>query len=274
MNSKGENKFLVLLNNEISRSVKFMIPGFILFFIAHILIAVRGINYFNKDVKEFIREGKSLSGYVSANGRISINKVFENDLILFLICFGVALILVYAIAIWLREWYGNNKTIYTLLVLPISKHKIILSKFCAIFLLGTTFIATQIATLFVDNIMFKAFLNKEVIQKSNPIKAFLNGSRMRIFPKNLIEMSIYILIIIAIVMFIFNGVLIERSFKFKGIILDIILCAVIIAVYIMPRTKMHFFLDEYLLYIILISIIIVLFNYFSAYYLLRKKINI
>lgn len=75
-------------------------------------------------------------------------------------------------------------------------------------------------------------------------------------------------------MFIFNGVLIERSFRFKGIILDIILCAAIIALYIIPGTKMDFFLDEYLLYMVLISIIIALFNYFSAYYLLRKKVNI
>ncbi|AWZ48797.1 hypothetical protein C3495_08245 [Clostridiaceae bacterium 14S0207] len=271
-----ENKFWYLLNHEIYKSLKIVIPFFILSFLGHLLIVKDRITNIKGIIEAFLSEGNTIGAFISEQGKISLfNVITEDDLLKMFICLGLLVIFLYAIIIWLGEWIGNNKTIYTLLMLPISRHKIILSKFSAIFLLGSTYLSLHIGTLFIDNIILKNLIPKEVFFSMNPIKAFLERNyRCNIFPYNLVDFNMYILIIIAIVFLIFSCVLLERSFRWKGLILGIVLFGSSILLYGLVPEKFYFFTDETAIYYISLSLILISGNYKLNYYLLCNKVNV
>ncbi|GAA0789040.1 ABC-2 transporter permease [Hathewaya limosa] len=276
MEKNKENKFWYLLNHEIYKSLKIVIPFFILSFLGHLLIIKDGITNINSEIKMFLDEGKTIKTFLADRGGISLFEIVsKDDRLKMFICLGILVIFLYAIIIWLREWIGNNKTIYTLLTLPISRHKIILSKFSTIFLLGSTYLSLHIGTLFIDNIILKNSISKEVFYDMSPIKAITQRCyQSDIFPYNITDFNVYILIIITIVFLIFSCVLLERSFRWKGLILGIVSLVGISLLYVLVPEKLYFFTNETAIYYIFLSLILIICNYKLNYYLLCNKVHV
>lgn len=276
MNSKRENKFIYLLNNEVSRSMKLFISFLILFLVGHVGLFVRRIFQVNTILTEHITKGGTLQSYIAENGKYSFKIILDSvaSQILMIICFGILVIFLYAIIIWLREWFGNNKTVYTLMSLSVSRHSIVLSKFTAILIMGSTFISTHILALFIDNLFVKTLLSSEVIENVDVIKSFFTSRICEIFPNNLLMFMFMFSIIICAILIIFNCVMLERSFRWKGIVLGLINVGVTMFLYAKVPLIANLFVKETVLYYSLLSIVLIILNYYSTYYLLENKAHV
>lgn len=276
MNSTRKNKFIYLLNNEVSKSVKIFISFLILFLLGHIGLFTRVIISINSNIKEYISTGKTLESYVVQNGKCSMSMILDNvgPQIFMVICFGILVIFLYAIIIWLREWFGNNKTVYTLMSLPVSRHSIILSKLICILIMGSTFIATHIIALFIDNFILNTFMASGVIQKEDVLKSFFHSPICEIFPNNLPMFIFMFSIIMCAVLIIFNCVMLERSFRWKGIVLGIINIIITVFLYVKVPSMANLFIKETVIYYSLLSIVLILLNYYATSYLLENKVHV
>lgn len=276
MNSKGENKFIYLLNNEVSKSMKLFISFLILFLVGHVGLFVRRILQVNKLITDHVTNGGTLQSYIAQNGKYSFKIILDSvaSQMLMIICFGILIIFLYAIIIWLREWFGNNKTVYTLMSLPVSRHSIVLAKFTSILIIGSTFISTHILALFIDNLFVKTLMAPEIVEKVDVLKSFFSSNMCEIFPNNIPMFIFMFSIIICAVLIIFNCVMLERSFRWKGIVLGIINIGVTIFLYAMVPSMANLFIKEIALYYSLLSIVLIILNYYSTYYLLENKAHV
>lgn len=276
MNSTRKNKFIYLLNNEVSKSVKIFIAFLILFLLGHIGLFTWVIISINGHIKEYISTGKTLESYVAQNGKCSFSMILDNvgKQIFMVICFGILVIFLYAIIIWIREWFGNNKTVYTLMSLPVSRHSIILSKLICILIMGSTFISTHIMALFIDNFILNTFMASGVIQKEDVLTSFFHNSICEIFPNNLPMFIFMFSIIMCAVLIIFNCVMLERSFRWKGIVLGIINIIVTVFLYVKVPSMANLFIKETVIYYSLLSIVLILLNYYATSYLLENKVHV
>lgn len=276
MNSTRENKFIYLLNNEVSKNLKIFISFLVLFLLGHIGLFTWVIISINGHIKGHISTGKTLESYIAQNGKCSFSTILDNvgPQILMVICFGILIIFLYAIIIWLREWFGNNKTVYTLMSLPVSRHSIILSKFICILIMGATFISTHILALFVDDFILSNFMASEIIEKENVLQSFFHSPICELFPNNLPMFIFMFSIIICAILIIFNCAMLERSFRWKGIILGIINIIITVFLYAKVPSMANLFIKEMVLYYSLLSIVIIILNYYSIYYLLENKVHV
>ena len=68
---------------------------------------------------------------------------------------GIVLVILYAIQIWYRDWFGESKYIYRLLLLPGSRAKIFFAKFTSLALVIISFIGLQWAVIQLSYVIFK-----------------------------------------------------------------------------------------------------------------------
>src|SRR3712207_2884828 len=98
MEKNKENKFWYLLNHEIYKSLKIVIPFFILSFLGHLLIVKDRITNIKGIIEAFLSEGNTIGAFISEKGRISLfNVITEDDLLKMFICLGLLVIFLYAI---------------------------------------------------------------------------------------------------------------------------------------------------------------------------------
>ena len=180
--------------------------------------------------------------------------------------------LIYCIVIWYRDFVGKNKTAYTLFMLPNNKFSIYISKAMTIVVMIYGVIMTQILSWIIDANIIKMLCNIDMYQ----IKyAVLNSARPRhlIQPYLLDFIMIDVVGVILAVLVIFTAVMIQRSFKIKGMVLGII--------YTLASMLIYWFIIRYAHYsdkiLVLHSIYyIALFTISTtlSYYLINKKIHL
>lgn len=273
---KNKNKFIYLFVNEISRSFKIIVAMLSVFFAGHIGLVLKQIYSQKRYIKEYIADGQTIATYIAEHGEITFTNTLNQitQLLIMWMFFGILVILVYSIIIWTREWYGSNKTIYTLMTIPVSRHSIILSKFLTVLLIGTTYISTQLAALFIDNILMKAIFGSTVFKAAPVFKSFFNSSMCNFFPKGLIIFIFLLLILIVVVMLIFNTIMLQRSYKLKGLILGALMIICTGFLYIAMPGYLKLFVMETIIYEIGLSLVLIVLNYLCIYYLLNNKVHV
>lgn len=273
---KGKNKFLYLLVNEVSRGLKLIITFLSVFFAGHIALVIREIFKRKNIVNEFIAEGNTVEQFVSSKGQFNFTMLLNNmtQILIMWLVFGILAIMVYSVIIWTREWYGNNKTIYTLMTIPTTRHSIILSKFLTVLLIGTTYISTQIVAFCIDNALMKWMLGPKLFKSQAVFSSFFKSRICNIFPNNLFMFTLLFLILSLVVLVVFNIIMLTRSYKLKGVIISVILVIAMGILYIKVPKILELFVGEMLVYNTSLSVILIVLNYISIHYLLDNKVQI
>ncbi|HBF6471375.1 TPA: ABC transporter permease [Clostridioides difficile] len=188
------NKLLYLINVDLRRSNKFYIAYISFFSLITLSLNLFEINKF-KNSKFIMNLAIGDFGGIFYGIGILSNLGFIQSILFF----GMLGLFIYYIFMWKREFFSNNQSIYTLMMLPQNKFKICISKSIALITMIYGFLISQIATLFVCKYIFNFIFRNMPIIKMNFAKDlyYLN---LKSIPIDFISfMAIYVfLLLIAI----------------------------------------------------------------------------
>ncbi|WP_040330039.1 hypothetical protein [Clostridium ihumii] len=274
------NKFSYLLNNEINRGKKILLTIIIGLMILTLFIGISSSVSINEEIKQLIKEGNTLEQalYLNFNGRLIAPGETQNyvryGITLSSPLIGSFIILCYAAFCWYREWFGSNKTIYSLIMLPVSKSVIILSKLVSVVIYFCVLIGTQFIAEFINYKVFYAILPKDGVLNVNFLEVVNRGNLSIIFGEFLNPIEL-ILFLTSVILIIFTAVFIERFIKGKGLILSIIYGCIYIALYTyVPFEMLTLFAGEKLLYFIIVPSISIISNFYLSKYLFENKVSV
>ena len=146
-------QYLMLTNEELKRSWKMIVSVVLAMASIEILIIVGRVIYHERQVKEYMSYAKlSESDAIETIGKLSFEQA--SSYFSYIILFGVALVLLYAVQIWYRDWLGESKYIYRLLLLPGSRAKIFFAKWTSLALVIISFIGLQWAVIQFSYVVF------------------------------------------------------------------------------------------------------------------------
>ncbi|AVD35223.1 hypothetical protein [Clostridioides difficile] len=153
------NKLLYLINVDLRRSNKFYIA-----YISFFSLITLGLNLF--EINKFKNSKFIINLAIGDFGGIfyGIGILSNLGFIQSILFFGMLGLFIYYIFMWKREFFSNNQSIYTLMMLPQNKFKICISKSIALLTMIYGFLISQIATLFICKYIFNfIFRNVPII---------------------------------------------------------------------------------------------------------------
>lgn len=270
------NKILTLYNIEFKRIYKLYFTLLGLLLVGNIGIVAKGL----------YRQANSAALNVKAKVSMELLKsplvknelLFKggiDDIYLFTtIILGIAVMfcLIYCIVIWYRDFVGKNKTAYTLFMLPNNKFAIYISKAMTIVVMIYGVIMAQILSWIIDANIIKILCNIDMY-KIKYTALTLARPRHLIQPYLLDFIMIDVIGVILAVIVIFTAVMIQRSFKIKGMILAIIYTLASILIYAFIISYAHYS-DKILVLHSIYYIALFTISTTLSYYLINKKIHL
>ncbi|MFS0783969.1 hypothetical protein [Bacillus sp. 1P06AnD] len=220
--------FLKLLDFEMKRIWKlFACLTVLLLIVQPIAAAVRSLQYLNR-WNEASRNGDFIEQV--ALGRVTQNVFFYFPFVLIILG-----LLIYTFLIWYRDWYGKNNVAYTLLMLPGNRMNLFFAKVVSIIVYFLCAVVIQMAMYFIVNPIFKWII---------PVSGRLDGTLRSwigndplfyiIVPVNVTNFLFLYILGISLLLVIFTGILLERSYGMKGIILTALYVLIAFGFIILP----------------------------------------
>lgn len=190
----------------------------------------------------------------------------------FVLAIGVLACLVYGLIIWYRDYYSRSKTICTLLILPQNRFNIYLSKLITILVMIYGVIVSQVLFWYIDYIILNSLLNSNIDGFIN----IMNGSLdLSLISANIIDFfMIDIFGVLLAVVVIFAGVLIERSYKKKGIVFGIVYILSSLVIYYCLIIKYSNYTDEFLQISLIYFVVSLVLSIGISYKLIKSKITL
>ena len=204
------NKLLTLTNIEIKRSSKFYI---VYLGIVSILILGLNIIQINKFTKRADIIEKIQDNYDGVFYGVSI--LNNNALLNVILLYSMIGLIIYSVYMWIREY--NQKSIYTLKILPIDKFNIYLSKMIATVTIIYILLLVQIFMIFISKQIFNIMVSNMGIVKTSLFNdlSFLDSIN-EIIPTTFISfIMIYGFKMIYILSILFTLIVFIISFKDK-----------------------------------------------------------
>lgn len=157
--------FLKALGSEVDKNFKIgLILTGILFALAQIanFFIVGGI----KERLKNINSTQLMDNFMDTHW-IAGNFLWNKEMIM--VAFIIMMIIIFTGYIWFSEWFGNNKTAYTLLTTPVSKSNIITAKFFVAYMFFLINYALLLVSRFIYIVMLKTLPIKLDIKLLNNI---------------------------------------------------------------------------------------------------------
>lgn len=268
------NKILTLYNIEFKRIHKLYFTLLGLLLVGNIGIVAKQLH---RQVNIAASKAKAKASMELLKSSLVKNGLWEGgigDIYLFTtIILGIAVMfcLIYCIVIWYRDFVGKNKTAYTLFMLPNNKFAIYISKAITIVVMIYGVIMTQILSWIIEANIIKMLCNIDMYQ----IKYIILHLRPRhlIQPYLLDFIMVDVIGVILAVLVIFTAVMIQRSFKIKGMILAIIYTLASILIYVF-LIRYAGYSDKILVLHSIYYIALFTISTTLSYYLINKKIHL
>lgn len=189
------------------------------------------------------------------------------------------ILMLYVFFIWYRDWFAKNTFIYRLLTLPISRLAIYFAKLSAILLLVFGFIAVQIILLPIELQMMKWLIPVEYRIDFVFSDLLYLGSLSILYPPTIIEFILVYGTGLVLVAVLFTAILLERSYRLKGVFFAILYSILSGAIFISPAilhfvTKGYFYPLEILSLLMMTGSIVLGCAVWLASYLLKHKITV
>lgn len=231
-------QYIQLTNEEIKRSFKLYVIAVLVMAAIELISVIAQVMLHEQEIKNFMENNRAkLSDALQQIGKLDYADT--TSFFVFMTLIGIVFVVIYAFQIWYRDWLGETKYIYRLLMLPGSRYSIFFSKLTAVFLVMTSFIGLQWCFLKVGSYLFDWWIQAEY-QKSSNTNIF-SSSLEEFYTTNLTNMILIILISTMVICLIFLLVLLERSYrKVKGMIR----IAIEITIFIAYSFICIYFLDQ------------------------------
>lgn len=214
-------------------------------------------------------------------GSLSMMNITRTSLFNAPIALCIAGLLLYCVFIWYRDWLGKNTFIYRLLMLPTNRISLFLSKLSVIMMAVCGLVGTQILLLLFESQLLKWLVPTtyridmtlfEITDFSQLLSMLIPGS----FTQFLIHYGIGLLAVIVL----FTGILMERSFRFKGLAMGMIygfasFFLLFLPMFLEVRAQRElFYPSEMFLLILGIGFVLAGISIALSHYLLQKKVTV
>jgi hypothetical protein len=270
-------KIMTLVSIEINRIFKFLIAILGLYAVIQTIYTIVFINNVKSSLIYTAKQyNLTLEQFLNSNdyNLYTMLQFVQNNAT---VLGGVAvciLVVIYGFIIWYREWFGNHKVIYTLMMLPINRMKIYISKFITMLLIIFSMLSTFVI---VQAINYK--LVKYIIPQSNNVNisfmSYVYGNKYLSFiPTNILEFLVYVSAIFVVISIIFLFVHLEISYKFKGAVLGVILAIAYLGILFLLLTTNNILIKEKIWLITLYNVITICISGTISRFLLKDKITV
>lgn len=283
------NRYMKLVHMEISRFWKLYVALFVVTLLMQcggVLLASR--NYMSMHQQILETEFLTDAHYIAKHGAFSLYRALMDASMWMVVSIALSAVtlLLYTVFIWYRDWMGKNSFIYRLLMLPTARRNIYWAKLTAILLLVLGLVGFQIAILPIEQLIYHMNIPKEL---SDPISLL---ELIRYYPLFLVlvpnQLTDFLLLYgtgAAFVSLIFTIVLLERSYRLKGLIAGILYLIAAGMMLIAPlylfdyqTSFLHFNLYLYPMESLTIEMILILavglISLWISLFLLQKKVTV
>ncbi len=274
--------FLKLLNFEFNRSAKLFAVLLGITLVTQIVgVIVLSKKYLSMANERIYEDLMPKAEFLSNFGQMSFLSVVGSGWFLGPIALCVAGVGFYIFIIWYRDWFGKNTFIYRLLMLPTTRLNIFYAKITNILLLTFGFVAFQLILIPLEATVLKWMVPKE-FRVDLTVQEIISGMPgLNIFmPTSIFGVIVYYGAGFMVVSILFTAILMERSYKWKGIFAGIIYSLIAIAVFISPLFLQEFILNDFFypmelfLMEIAMGIIVLAVSIWMSGFLLKKKITV
>ena len=267
-------QYLMLTNEELKRSWKMIVSVILALASIEILTVVGRIIYQERQVKEYMSYAKvSEVDAIDTIGKLSFEQA--SAYFSYIIMIGIVLVLLYAIQIWYRDWFGESKYIYRLLLLPGGRAKIFFAKWTSLALVIISFIGLQWVVIQLSYVLFNWLIKDNYRASSFDIPMALK----QLYTMNVVDLLLIVLLSLFVVSFLFMLVLLERSYrKVKGLVFIILEVAFLLLVTVGSMyviEKLDIFLSQEIS-VIMMAVFVLYFVYmiWKSLRLLKWKIAV
>lgn len=274
--------YLKLVNFEFNRIAKlYAVLIGVTFTIQIVGVIVQSRYYLNMANEIMYDVMLSKSQFLENYDKISFSQIMNSMWFLGSIWFCVAAVVFYIFIIWYRDWIGKNTFIYRLLMLPTTRLNIFFAKITTILIMTLGVVAIQLIMLRIETLLMKAIVPKVFIRdiSLNEVVTIMPEFNF-IIPNSPIELILIYGAGVSAVSILFTAILMERSFKWKGILAGLIYSAVAVGLMISPLFINEFFLNGFFYKIemfvleIIMGFLVLAGSIWTCRFLLMKKITV
>lgn len=228
-------KFINLLNFELNRFLKFLLPALVIAVVMQLASVLNLVFSYNKKAKSIMASGPgTVQSVVNDINTLSMRDLTGSGLFNYSLVLLVSIFVFYSFFVWYRDWLGKNTFIYRLLMLPIGRFQIFLTKSLSFLIGGFLVFSVQFGLFFIESALMKQLIVQQEffvslnIHDIHPMYDFMFGT---IFPNSMIEfLSTYGFAFAALVV-LFTAIILERSFGIKGLISGVVYLGAFISAY-------------------------------------------
>lgn len=272
--------YLKLVHFEINRFFKLYLILMGLTVVCQFVGAIIESKVYMKNANRVIYENQlSVSQYIKDYGTFSFESYFNSEWFVMPIVFCIAMLMIYVFFIWYRDWFGKNTFIYRLLMLPTERVNIYFAKLTAIMLLVLGLIALQIALVLIEMQIVNSIVPAD-FQTDFPLyEMYYLEMWGWLYPNSFTEFMLYYGVGLIFVAVLFTAILLERSYRLKGIFFAIIYGMLSFGVFIAPFLLDGFYTNyfypiEIFIMGLVTSIMVLGSAIWTANYLLKHKIRV
>lgn len=274
--------FIRLVNFEFERMFKFLASIMVIVVISNLVgFIVVPLSYMSNANEMMQRESWTVQQFIDNNEMFSIYNVFRSFWMTGPIALGVIGLLLFSIFIWYREWFGKNTFVYRLLMLPVPRMQIYFSKLLVILVGIFSLVSLQLIMLWIGNQIIPNMVSNDLYQELG-VTELISGSALSFMIHNNIYefLASYGTGIVALLV-LFTAILLERSYRVKGLIFGFVYCVVVLAITISPLLVPFIAKNDYILFTseqvtlhTLMIVIVGMISIFVSRHLLKHKITV
>ncbi|WP_219836365.1 hypothetical protein [Paenibacillus sp. R14(2021)] len=277
------NRYLKLVHWEITRFWKMLM----IMALVTIVMQCAGVIYVTKrhisQVNESIQMNNStIAAYVQHYGKLSfIEGIEQAGLAIYAsitVCIGV--LILYVFFIWYKEWLGKNTFIYRLLTLPTARRNIYFAKLTAILLFIFALVALQIVLVPLENGLYMLAGGNTLFASSGMFELISSNRLLHILiPQTFTDFVVNYGTGAIFVLIIFTGVLLERSYRLKGIAAAVLFIVtaclfMILPLVLLTRMAENLYQNEIFFIEAALGLIVAAVTIWLGLHLITKKVTV
>ncbi|CAM3640157.1 hypothetical protein COLU111180_00705 [Cohnella lubricantis] len=197
------------------------------------------------------------------------------------ILISVVVLALYVFGIWYRDWFGRDTFAYRLLTLPTARRNVYLAKATAILLFVFSMVAFQLLAMPFYQWLFRLAVPADLREPASLAEA-VRGSPVfeLLIPTDFTQFLIYYGFGIIAVFIVFTAILLERSYRWRGIFYAIVYIAACLAAFFLPLLlpvmdgNHYLYRTEILAIMIGIAILILAASIALGFRLIARKITV
>lgn len=276
------NRYLKLLNFEFNRFIKVYLSLISITIIMQVTGVFVVSNQYLKDAHIGIyEEGMSMNDFIAWNGTMDMFKVIRSVWFMGPIALCASALIIYMFLIWYRDWFGKNTFIYRLLMLPTERLNVFFAKATAIMIMVIGLVAVQLILLPIESYILKLIVPLEYRVDLTVSGIIRNYEKLQaILPLTFTDFLLYYGIGLLVMTVLFTIILLERSYRLKGIFIGVLYGVSTVLVFISPLliqnilNKPLFHSLELLVIEIVLGVLIITGSIWCSQFLLRKKVSV